>query len=238
MSTEYVTIQIRRDTYANWQSINPILAHGEFSLDVTNKTIKIGDGATRWMDILGFPANGQGIAGKSAYELAVDNGFVGTEAEWLESIDTTTQIEYKLSFDQLTETEYSALAVKDPNVLYIVTQDGDTTAVEGIFIGTRPLAGELPELTDVDVPTPQNGDLLSYNSTTSTWGGISNSTYVASPVNGTDMASGVSVWWFDAGGNASAARPASAAATDIVIWTNVPSVPLNLGVRDQWEDVS
>ena len=36
---------------------------------------------------------GSGTAGKSAYEIAVDNGFVGTEAEWLESlkgVDGTT----------------------------------------------------------------------------------------------------------------------------------------------------
>ena len=30
--------------------------------------------------------SGSGVAGKSAYEIAVDNGFVGTETEWLESI--------------------------------------------------------------------------------------------------------------------------------------------------------
>ena len=29
---------------------------------------------------------GAGAAGKSAYEIAVDNGFVGTETEWLESL--------------------------------------------------------------------------------------------------------------------------------------------------------
>lgn len=29
---------------------------------------------------------GEGTAGKSAYEIAVENGFVGTEAEWLESL--------------------------------------------------------------------------------------------------------------------------------------------------------
>ena len=29
---------------------------------------------------------GAGTAGKSAYEIAVDNGFVGTETEWLESL--------------------------------------------------------------------------------------------------------------------------------------------------------
>ena len=33
--------------------------------------------------------SGSGAAGKSAYEIAVDNGFVGTETEWLESLKGT-----------------------------------------------------------------------------------------------------------------------------------------------------
>ena len=55
---------------------------------------------------------------------------------------------------------------------------------------------------------------------------------------GTLVPSGVNVWWFDAEADASAARPAGAAATDIVIWTNTPSEPTNLGARDIWEDAS
>ena len=57
-------------------------------------------------------------------------------------------------------------------------------------------------------------------------------------VAGADMASGVALWWFDAGGDADAARPAGAAATDVVIWTNTPSEPTNLGARDIWEDTA
>ena len=51
-------------------------------------------------------------------------------------------------------------------------------------------------------------------------------------------ASGVRVWWFNAGADASAARPAGASADDVVIWTNTPSEPTNLGARDIWEDAS
>lgn len=37
-----------------------------------------------------FPPNiGTGVDGKSAYEIAVDNGFVGTEEEWLASLSAT-----------------------------------------------------------------------------------------------------------------------------------------------------
>ena len=31
-----------------------------------------------------------GVNGKSAYEIALDNGFVGTEQEWLDSLKTDT----------------------------------------------------------------------------------------------------------------------------------------------------
>ena len=38
----------RRDTAANWSSANPVLEAGELGYDTTNKTIKVGDGSTRW----------------------------------------------------------------------------------------------------------------------------------------------------------------------------------------------
>ena len=37
----------------------------------------------KWLE---YTSSGSGTAGKSAYEIAVDNGFVGTETEWLESL--------------------------------------------------------------------------------------------------------------------------------------------------------
>lgn len=42
------TIQLRRDTEANWTSVNPTLALGEWGYDTTNKVCKIGDGTTPW----------------------------------------------------------------------------------------------------------------------------------------------------------------------------------------------
>jgi len=41
-------IQVRRDTAANWQSINPVLGMGEPGWDTTNLNLKIGDGTTAW----------------------------------------------------------------------------------------------------------------------------------------------------------------------------------------------
>lgn len=41
-------IQIRRDLAANWVSVNPVLASGEFGLETDTKKKKLGDGVTDW----------------------------------------------------------------------------------------------------------------------------------------------------------------------------------------------
>ena len=43
-----VTIQVRRDTAANWTSSNPILANGEIGWETDTRKMKVGDGTTAW----------------------------------------------------------------------------------------------------------------------------------------------------------------------------------------------
>jgi hypothetical protein len=88
--------QFRRDTTANWTSADPVLAAGELALDTDEMLFKIGDGTTAWSS-LGYvggvgPEGPQGDPGDpgdpglSAYEVAVANGYSGTEAQWLDSL--------------------------------------------------------------------------------------------------------------------------------------------------------
>jgi len=77
-------IQIRRDTAANWTTVNPVLADGEIGLEKDTGYWKVGDGSTAWGSLQYV---GVGPAGASAYEIAVANGFTGTESEWIESIE-------------------------------------------------------------------------------------------------------------------------------------------------------
>lgn len=42
------TVQMRRDTAANWTSTNPTLASGEWGLETDTRLMKIGDGSTAW----------------------------------------------------------------------------------------------------------------------------------------------------------------------------------------------
>lgn len=44
-------IQFRRDTAANWGSVDPILAEGELALETDTGRYKIGDGASAWSDL-------------------------------------------------------------------------------------------------------------------------------------------------------------------------------------------
>ena len=52
-------IQLRRDTAANWNRVNPILDDGEPGLDITTNKIKYGDGANAWVD-LSYASGGSG----------------------------------------------------------------------------------------------------------------------------------------------------------------------------------
>ena len=48
-----------------------------------NSTNNVDSTLGKWRE---YTSSGSETAGKSAYEIAVDNGFVGTETEWLESL--------------------------------------------------------------------------------------------------------------------------------------------------------
>lgn len=61
MATEIKKIISRRDTAANWQSNNPVLANGEIGVDTTNKEMKIGDGKTAWNDLKPFQKANTGM---------------------------------------------------------------------------------------------------------------------------------------------------------------------------------
>jgi hypothetical protein len=45
-------LQIRRDTAANWTSVNPTLAQGEIGFEIDTRKAKLGDGTTAWTDLV------------------------------------------------------------------------------------------------------------------------------------------------------------------------------------------
>lgn len=63
----FITLQLRRDTAANWTAANPTLASGEIGLETDTDQIKIGDGATAWNSLayggIQGPAGATGATG-------------------------------------------------------------------------------------------------------------------------------------------------------------------------------
>lgn len=42
---------VRRDTAANWTSVNPVPSDGEWCLETDTRLLKMGDGVTAWVDL-------------------------------------------------------------------------------------------------------------------------------------------------------------------------------------------
>jgi len=52
------TIQLRRDTAAQWTTHNPVLANGEMGIETDTFKYKFGDGVTAWNTLVYFGFNG------------------------------------------------------------------------------------------------------------------------------------------------------------------------------------
>lgn len=78
-------ILIRRGTYAEWVSANPILKYGEISYDLTNNKIKVGDGTNPWLALDYLACDGmepQLVGGTQVmpFSVALDCSKVGNTA--------------------------------------------------------------------------------------------------------------------------------------------------------------
>ena len=117
-------------------------------------------------------AGTSGSAGKSAYEIAVDNGFVGTETEWLESLKgsdgdkgdngTTPHIDETTKNWFIGDTDTGILAQgtngkdgKDGKSISTITKDDNNNIIVTFTDGTTQNIGEL----SVDI----QGDFLTSN---------------------------------------------------------------------------
>lgn len=58
-----MAFQLRRDTTANWTSINPVLAMGELAEDINLKILKLGDGVTAWNSLAQYGVGPTGPTG-------------------------------------------------------------------------------------------------------------------------------------------------------------------------------
>jgi len=76
-----VQIQFRGGTAAEWEEANPVLAEREMGIETDTGRHKFGDGSTEWVSL-----DYAGLIGPSAYDVAIQDGFSGTEEEWLATL--------------------------------------------------------------------------------------------------------------------------------------------------------
>lgn len=81
------TFKLRRGTAAQWMAVNPVLQTGEPGVETDTGKLKIGNGVSHWLQLGYLSGEGTpGVDGDSAYQIAVDQGFVGTVNQWLASL--------------------------------------------------------------------------------------------------------------------------------------------------------
>lgn len=137
---------------------------------------------------------GTGTAGKSAYEIAVDNGFIGTETEWLESLKgsngdkgdngTTPHIDETTKNWFIGDTDTGILAQgtngkdgKDGKSISTITKDDNDNIIVTFTDGSTQNIGKLSVDIQGDFLTSDgfgklryyNGHFQYYDTATSTW---------------------------------------------------------------------
>lgn len=81
------TFKLRRGTSAAWIAANPVLQAGEPGVEIDTGKLKLGNGVSHWLQLGYLSGEGSpGEDGKSAYEIAVQEGFVGNVNQWLTSL--------------------------------------------------------------------------------------------------------------------------------------------------------
>jgi len=101
MATIIRQIQVRRDTAANWTSVNPVLANGEVGFETNTEQFKIGTGADAWA-VLPYQSGG---------DIASVNGQTGTvvlDADDLSDAATTKKFTTAAQISKLAGIETNA----------------------------------------------------------------------------------------------------------------------------------
>lgn len=88
-------IQMRRDTAANWASVNPILASGEFGFETDTLKLKLGNGSTSWNSLAYYattPADNSITFAKLYSEFTATQAMPGTAVDWSAAVRFTKTI--------------------------------------------------------------------------------------------------------------------------------------------------
>lgn len=125
-------IKLRRDTSANWESVDPTLAAGEIAYDTTAMKFKVGDGTSAWT-VLEYSSDPESV-------VAGLESFASGVAATAESNAISSANSYSDSLAENYDPAGSAAAALDSAETYadgaassaVTTHNDDTTSVHGI----------------------------------------------------------------------------------------------------------
>jgi hypothetical protein len=148
-------IKLRRDTAANWTSVNPTLAAGEQGLETNTGKIKVGDGSTAWAS-LAYSNPGGEVSQSQVTDLTDD---LASKAPTADPIFTGLA-----TFDDITLTDDASIigtvTVRDDLVLTGETQTLATiTDIDQVPVEVNFTKGEDFNTTGFYSATVEEGDL-------------------------------------------------------------------------------
>jgi len=150
-------IQFRRDTTANWTSINPILLQGEFAYSLDTGFAKIGDGSSTWTQLTYFGGTGPtgpgvAISGPTGYTFTTESTAIGFTGGGISSVSATGDV-VTVTIGGGTANQETAnyeLALSDSNGSIEMSSASTTTV-------TVPLNSSVPFLPGVSVQILRGG---------------------------------------------------------------------------------
>jgi hypothetical protein len=83
-------IQVRKDTAANWTSVNPTLAAGETGFETDTRLTKVGDGSTAWTT-LPYTAIPDGVVTTAKLAADASIGLVNSKSFIVQTTEPTTR---------------------------------------------------------------------------------------------------------------------------------------------------
>ncbi len=125
MTNPPIRIQTRRDTAANWASVNPTMGMGEIGYETDTGKFKFGDGVTAWNGL--EYAGGGAISGRTTGAETVADG--GTIAHGLGASPTTVHATGSIP------TEFVAVTAKDATTFTVAikTNLGEPGTAQTIY---------------------------------------------------------------------------------------------------------
>ena len=167
-------IRIRRDTLANWTSVDPVLAIGEISYDTTSEAIRVGDGATAWLSLpeitsaTAAPINATYITQVADGTLTNEFALGSLATGLVKNTTTTGVLSIAVAADLPTHT-HSAADITSGTMATARLGTGTATS-STVLKGNQTYSTiGLSFLSDMDLAGLANEDVLQYETATALW---------------------------------------------------------------------